>query len=139
TVNNPELVTGEALATVQVRSQGQTIFFETVSFVPGQAIYLDASTWSGEIQVIAVRAGSRAGGVGDTIVCNPPSDPDSDGDGVPDSEDAFADDPTAWSETDDDGVGDNSDACPGVYGEDGHGCPVVTDPDSDGDGVPDSE
>ena len=34
---------------------------------------------------------------------------DSDGDGVPDDEDAFPDDPTEWADTDGDGVGDNAD------------------------------
>ena len=34
---------------------------------------------------------------------------DSDGDGVPDDEDAFPDDPTEWADSDGDGVGDNSD------------------------------
>jgi len=44
---------------------------------------------------------------------------DSDGDGVPDNEDAFPDDPTEWEDTDGDGIGNN------------------TDPDDDSDGVPD--
>lgn len=42
---------------------------------------------------------------------------DRDGDGVPDEDDAFPDDPTEWADLDGDGVGDNS------------------DPDRDGDGV----
>ena len=37
---------------------------------------------------------------------------DSDGDGVPDSSDAFPNDPTEWVDTDGDGVGDNVDAYP---------------------------
>ena len=37
---------------------------------------------------------------------------DSDGDGVPDEEDAFPDDPTEVRDSDNDGIGDNSDACP---------------------------
>lgn len=37
---------------------------------------------------------------------------DSDGDGVPDDEDAFPNDPTEWADTDGDGIGDNSDLCP---------------------------
>ncbi|NNE35930.1 MAG: hypothetical protein HKN13_11875, partial [Rhodothermales bacterium] len=46
---------------------------------------------------------------------------DSDGDGVPDSEDAFPNDPTEWVDTDGDGTGNNADL------------------DDDGDGVPDTE
>ena len=46
---------------------------------------------------------------------------DTDGDGVPDDEDAFPDDPTEWDDTDGDGIGNNA------------------DPDDDGDGVPDDE
>ena len=44
----------------------------------------------------------------------------SDGDGVPDDEDAFPDDPTETVDTDGDGIGDNA------------------DPDDDNDGMPDS-
>ncbi len=47
--------------------------------------------------------------------------PDSDGDGVPDEDDAFPDDPTEWVDTDGDGIGDNA------------------DPDDDNDGVPDDQ
>ncbi len=46
---------------------------------------------------------------------------DSDGDGVADEIDAFPDDPTEWADTDGDGIGDNS------------------DPDIDGDGVPNAQ
>ncbi len=56
-------------------------------------------------------------------------DPDDDNDGVPDESDAFPLDPTESADTDGDGVGDNADAFP-------------TDPtetvDSDGDGVGDN-
>src|SRR5262249_42473253 len=37
---------------------------------------------------------------------------DTDGDGGPDSQDAFPNDPTEWADTDHDGHGDNSDAFP---------------------------
>lgn len=37
---------------------------------------------------------------------------DSDGDGIPDEEDAFPSNPTEWADTDNDGVGDNSDVFP---------------------------
>ena len=49
---------------------------------------------------------------------------DVDGDGVPDGEDAFPNDPDEWTDTDGDGVGDNGDACPND-----------ADNDTDGDGV----
>ncbi len=67
-------------------------------------------------------------GVDDLIETTTP-DPDSDGDGVPDSIDAFPNDPTESVDSDADGVGDNGDAFP-------------TDPtesaDSDSDGVGDN-
>ncbi|MCP4299542.1 MAG: hypothetical protein GY783_03060, partial [Gammaproteobacteria bacterium] len=75
------------------------------------------------------------------------SDNDSDGDGVPDADDAFPDDPTEWADLDGDGIGDNADP-----DRDGDGIgndyeiQLGTDPDDssstppdlDGDGVPDS-
>ncbi|MBT8097388.1 MAG: S-layer homology domain-containing protein, partial [Woeseia sp.] len=68
---------------------------------------------------------------------------DTDGDGVPDDEDAFPNDPTEWEDTDGDGVGDNSDAFPNDPSEtldtDGDGIGNNADPDDDGDGVPDTE
>jgi len=57
------------------------------------------------------------------------SDPDTDGDGVPDGEDAFPDDPYEWEDTDGNDVGDNGDAFP--YD------PVEWD-DTDGDDVGDN-
>jgi len=54
----------------------------------------------------------------DLVVSAPP--PDSDGDGVPDEEDAFPNDPNESVDTDGDGVGNNA------------------DPDDDGDGIMDS-
>ena len=44
---------------------------------------------------------------------------DTDGDGVPDNQDAFPNDPTEWEDTDGDGIGNNA------------------DPDDDNDGMPD--
>jgi len=65
-------------------------------------------------------------------------DPDIDGDGVLNEDDAFPEDVTQWDDTDNDGYGDNpapannADDCPNTYGtstEDRLGCP-----DADGDG-----
>jgi len=47
--------------------------------------------------------------------------PDRDGDGIPDDEDAFPNDPNEWLDTDGDGIGDNEDT------------------DDDGDGIPDED
>jgi PA14 domain-containing protein/glucodextranase-like protein/carboxypeptidase-like protein/alpha/beta hydrolase family protein DUF900/thrombospondin type 3 repeat protein len=80
---------------------------------------------------------------------------DSDGDGVPDDEDVFPDDPTEWSDLDGDGIGDNSDldrdgdgvendedAFPDDANEtldtDGDGVGNNTDTDDDNDGVEDT-
>ncbi|HSO61395.1 MAG TPA: fibronectin type III domain-containing protein [Desulfobacterales bacterium] len=45
-----------------------------------------------------------------TISSPPPVDPDSDGDGVPNSQDAFPNDPTEWRDSNGNGIGDNADA-----------------------------
>lgn len=70
------------------------------------------------------------------------ADKDSDGDGIPDSKDAFADDPNEWKDTDKDGTGDNSD---NDIDGDGHDNAVDVFPndakewkDSDNDGVGDN-
>ena len=48
--------------------------------------------------------------------------PDRDGDGVPDDQDAFPDDPNEWDDTDHDGVGDNfENSCPNGGDSDGDG------------------
>ena len=67
---------------------------------------------------------------------------DSDGDGVPNSEDQCPNQPgpvqyQGCPDSDGDGVPDNIDACPNEYGPaDNSGCPAAV-VDSDGDGVPD--
>lgn len=48
-----------------------------------------------------------------TVKC-PAQDPDTDGDGVPDKDDAFPNDPNESADADKDGVGDNADKCPGT-------------------------
>ena len=46
------------------------------------------------------------------------ADPDRDGDGVPNAQDAFPDDPSEWADADGDGIGDNRDNCPTVFNPD---------------------
>ena len=66
---------------------------------------------------------------------------DSDGDGVPDSQDAFPHDPKEWKDTDDDGIGDNEDPDNDNDGlTDEQEKKIGSDPgnpDTDGDGIPD--
>ena len=68
------------------------------------------------------------------------ANPDSDGDGVFDSEDAFPFDSTETTDTDGDGVGDNTDVFINDPTEsvdtDGDGIGDNSDPDIDGDGIP---
>jgi len=69
-------------------------------------------------------------------------DQDSDGDGIPDLEDAFPDDPNESSDVDKDGVGDNADQCDTTLASETNsvnpqGC-GPSDRDSDGDGVNDA-
>ena len=66
-------------------------------------------------------------------------DPDSDSDGVTDSQDAFPLDPTETADSDRDGIGDNADAFPfdplESVDTDSDGVGDNSDPDIDGDGV----
>ncbi|MCU0799608.1 MAG: hypothetical protein MUC62_08055 [Candidatus Thermoplasmatota archaeon] len=71
------------------------------------------------------------------------SEPDRDGDGVPDSKDMFPDDRTEWSDRDGDGHGDNlADSFPDDPEEwrdtDGDGKGDSSDEDDDNDGIPDT-
>lgn len=70
-------------------------------------------------------------------------DPDTDGDGIKDINDAFPNDPSEWIDTDRDGVGDNSDAFPTEPSEwkdsDGDNIGNNADPDDDNDGILDVE
>ncbi|CAG0902262.1 unnamed protein product, partial [Cyprideis torosa] len=58
---------------------------------------------------------------------------DSDGDGVPDDQDDFPNDPAETTDTDGDGIRDKDDKCPTMFG------PAVYNgcPDTDGDGIDD--
>ncbi len=66
---------------------------------------------------------------------------DSDGDGVPDTIDAFPHNPKEWKDTDHDGIGDNEDTDDDNDGlTDAEEKKIGTDPDNpdtDGDGIPD--
>ena len=68
---------------------------------------------------------------------------DSDGDGHPDTEDAFPNDSSEWSDSDGDGVGDNGDTFPNDSSEtddtDGDGTGDNADTDDDNDGYTDTE
>ncbi|MEL0153942.1 MAG: hypothetical protein VW779_12035, partial [Halieaceae bacterium] len=70
-------------------------------------------------------------------------DQDSDGDGIPDLEDAFPDDPNESSDVDKDGVGDNADQCDTTLASETNsvndlGC-GPSERDTDGDGVTDAQ
>jgi hypothetical protein len=77
-------------------------------------------------------------------------EPDSDGDGVPNSSDAFPNDPNEWADSDGDEIGDNSDLFPYDADNDIDGdglranednCPLVANADQadlDGDNVGDA-
>ena len=78
------------------------------------------------VEEIVDEARNQFSGTGDV---DPPKTLDRDGDGYPDSEDAFPDDPTEWKDSDGDGVGDNSDAFPNDPNESS---------DRDGDGIGDN-
>lgn len=69
------------------------------------------------------------------------TDPDSDGDGVPNAEDAFPNNPLETVDTDGDGIGDNADPDDdnnGILDVDEGVIPAPTALDTDGDGIPDT-
>lgn len=71
------------------------------------------------IFVVILVAVSTLGCLQDGDIFDP--DRDSDGDGYPDSQDAFPDDPNEWRDSDNDGIGDNSDTSPYDLDNDGFG------------------
>ncbi len=99
-----------------------------------QQTTVDLSAFAGQtirLIVAAADAGSPSlieAGIDDVLITSEDLI-DSDGDGFPDSQDAFPNDPNEWADTDSDGVGDNADAFPND--------PTETT-DTDGDGVGDN-
>jgi len=89
----------------------------------------------------ATNAGLRAAVSNAVVNIPPPSDPDTDGDGVTDLYDAYPFDVTETDDSDNDGVGDNADVFPNDASEwadfDNDGIGNNADPDDDNDGVPD--
>ena len=81
------------------------------------------------VALSAVMYGCVHGGSDDPPADDPPPAMDTDGDGVPDDEDAFPNDPDEDTDTDGDGTGDNADAFPNDADE---------DTDTDGDMVGDN-
>ena len=96
----------------------------TIGMVPG---YVQSSAITGPLTFPHISGDALYAGA--NFQWTPENDPDSDGDGVPDSEDAFPDDPTESTDSDGDGVGDNADEFPDDPNESA---------DSDGDGVGDN-
>ncbi|NEX16731.1 MAG: hypothetical protein C1943_08905 [Halochromatium sp.] len=84
-----------------------------------------------QTQVAFSSAGTAAGyDFASTLALISNERPDGDGDGVPDDEDPFPDDPDEWADEDGDGVGDNADNCPDVSNP--------GQADQDGDGIGDA-
>jgi hypothetical protein len=140
---------GEGLAGVTVTPDSGT-YFAITGDAGGYAIPIEATgTYSVTFSGGGMGPGSvvRTVDVGaDSVLLDLKTDGtnvgvDTDGDGVPDEQDAFPDDPAEWADTDDDGVGDNADAFPDDPSEttdtDNDGIGNNADTDDDGDGVPD--
>jgi|GEM_PF-1903189 len=156
-------------ATLDFRDAGgATIATESVTFPPNLVATVDIPSAPVTARRLHVTLDSFHGGaanpsafVYELDITNAPScaapfaEVDTDGDGVPDSSDAFPNDPGDAVDTDGDGIGDNADpdddgdgipdaedqnpleADPPAADFDGDGIPDVDDPDDDDDGVPD--
>ncbi len=100
-------------------------------FVTHQAAPIQVNLAAGAhtVEVIHREAGARLDWMR-LVYDGPPPDLDRDGDGVPDVDDAFPDDPTEWLDTDGDGVGNNADVFPNDPTKwlAQHGVPAVSPP-----------
>jgi hypothetical protein len=93
-------------------------------------------------KTVYIRVMDKAGNVCepayDSIILNTTkTELDSDGDGFPDREDMFPNDPTEWQDSDNDGVGDNSDEYPDDpkrWKKEEQPPPPTTDEDQDKEG-----
>ena len=115
-------------------------YFRLPSLRPVIAIALLAMTFSASTNNLSDR---ELAAIVAVILGGTDLDTDSDGDGVPDIDDAFPDDPNETVDSDKDGVGDNADECDTTPASeagsvDAAGC-GPSQRDSDGDGVPDAE
>ncbi|MGH1439869.1 MAG: S8 family serine peptidase [Cellvibrionaceae bacterium] len=112
--------TGQLLSDIEMDNGIESRLYD-IGQAEGSAVLVETS--SGQNGTL-VDFGSSGGFI---EIVPPPVD--SDGDGVPDSEDVFPNDPTESADSDGDGVGDNADAFPEDASE------TI---DSDGDGVGDN-
>ena len=127
------LNTDQRFLPVTSQNNGDGTF--TLTFNANPNVIIPGNYW-----LFAVNANGTPS-IGQTVQVARNADPDldSDGDGVPDSEDAFPNDPNETTDSDGDGVGDNGDAFPNDPNEtqdtDNDGVGDNADPTPYGDGT----